>query len=176
MIRARLRFSLSLFLSYPFSHAYIFHLNCTRTPLSPSLSLSFCLDFLFLNPRPIRNLRTFFHPCLPSTRVHTHTHTHRDTHGKHTNFSPSHAFRVCICMYVYVFMYVSLFCCLFLVCYSYYINRSRSIMKKCSVPLPYDYSNSAKANNLLSTTIDANNFEIKKKKKKPCIKWYFFRI
>lgn len=101
--------SLSLFLSYPFSHAYIFHLNCTRTPLSPSLSLSFCLDFLFLNPRPIRNLRTFFHPCLPSTRVHTHTHTHRDTHGKHTNFSPSHAFRVCICMYVYVFMYVSLF-------------------------------------------------------------------
>lgn len=94
--------------------------------------------------------------------THTHTHTHRDTHGKHTNFSPSHAFRVCICMYVYVFMYVSLFCCLFLVCYSYYINRSRSIMKKCSVPLPYDYSNSAKANNLLSTTIDANNFEIKK--------------
>lgn len=107
--------SLSLFLSYPFSHAYIFHLNCTRTPLSPSLSLSFCLDFLFLNPRPIRNLRTFFHPCLPSTRVHTHTHTHTEIHTVNTPISlPLTHF---VCVYVCMYMYLCMFLC-FLACFS----------------------------------------------------------
>ena len=57
--------------------------------------------------------------------MHTHGHTHQFLSLSRIS---------CVYMYIYVFMYVSLFCCLFLVCNSYYVNRSRGNEKASRLP------------------------------------------